>query len=82
MSTNCRQVLQVQSYTGNDILNATGLTQRQGNKAKEKLGHYTNRQLINIMKLVQRVEEGIKTGRIEDSVSVEYILAEIFGGNL
>ena len=72
--TNAKAVLQVQSCTSNDIAKSTGLTGFQIKLAKEKCGVYKNRELVNLMKLIQRVERGIKTGEIEDGLSVDYVL--------
>ena len=75
---NAKQVLQVQSYKGSDAEQETGLSSWQIRKARERGGVYSNRELINIMKVVQKIEEGIKTGKIEDEMSVEYLMEEIF----
>ena len=71
---NAKAVLQVQSCTSKDIAKSTGLTGFQIKLAKEKCGVYKNRELVNLMRLVQRVERGIKTGEIEDGMSIEYVL--------
>ena len=72
--TNAKAVLQVQSCASKDIAKSTGLTGFQIKLAKEKCGVYKNRELVNLMKLIQRVERGIKTGEIEDGLSVDYVL--------
>ena len=74
---NAKAVLQVQSCTSKDIAKSTGLTGFQIKLAKEKMGHYKNRELVDMMKLIQRVERGIKTGEIEDAMSIEYVLANV-----
>ena len=71
---NAKAVLQVQSCTSDNIAKTTGLTGFQIKCAKEKCGRYRNRELVDMMRLIQRVEKGIKTGEIEESVSIEYVL--------
>ena len=75
--SNAKSVLQVQSCTSKDIAKSTGLSGFQIKLAKEKMGHYKNRELVNMMKLIQKVERSIKTGEIEDSVSIEYVLVNV-----
>lgn len=74
LQSNAKAVLQVQSCASKDIAKTTGLTGYQILKAKEKCGHYLNRELVNMMRLIQNIERGIKTGEIEESISVEYVL--------
>lgn len=71
---NAKAVLQVQSCTSKDISKSTGLTGFQIKCAKEKCGRYKNRELVNMMRLIQNVEKGIKTGEIEEAISIEYVL--------
>ena len=71
---NAKVVLQVQSCASKDVAKSTGLTGFQIKLAKERCGVYKNRELVNLMKLIQRVERGIKTGEIEDGLSVDYVL--------
>ena len=75
--SNAKALLQVQSCTSKDIAKSTGLNGFQIKLAKEKIGHYKNRELVNMMKLIQKVERSIKTGEIEDSVSIEYVLVNV-----
>ncbi len=75
--SNTKQVLQVQACESSDIASSTGLTKWQVKCAKDKCGHYTNGELVNIMKLIQKIQKGIITGQIEDSISVEYLLVSI-----
>lgn len=75
--TNAKATLQVQSYKGNDIQKATGLNYYQVNNAKQHIGKRSNRELINIMKLCQKCQEGIVRGMMEEEFIVDYILGEI-----
>lgn len=74
---NTKQVLQVQSYTGSDIVKSTGMTAWQVKCAKERMGHYSVGELVYILRQIQRIQKGILIGQIEDSMSVEYLLAQI-----
>ena len=74
LQSNAKAVLQVQSCTSADIAKTTGLTGFQIKLAKERCGYYSNRELVNMMRLIQKTERGIKTGEIEESISIEYVL--------
>lgn len=73
---NMKQMLQVQSFQGKDICESTGLTPYQVKLCKEKQNKYTNGELVNFMRTLQKVEYGIKSGTIADAVSVRYVLAK------
>lgn len=75
--TNAKAVLQVQTYRGNDIGKATGLTSWQTINAKKHLNRYSESELIYIVRLVQKIECGIKTGRMEDEFAMQYLLTHI-----
>lgn len=74
---NVKQVLQVQSCQSKDISKTTGLTVWQVKCAKEKCGYYTVGDLVYFLKLIRKVEKGIKTGEIEESISVDYALVNM-----
>ena len=74
---NAKAVLQVQSYEGNNLSKSTGLTGWQIKNAKSHVNKYTDAELINMMKLIQKCESGIKTGKIEEQFVIEYILAKV-----
>ena len=71
---NAKQVLQVQACEGGDVCKATGLTSWQVKCAKEKCGHYSIDELMDLLRRIQFVQKGIITGRIEDEMSVEWLL--------
>ena len=75
--SNAKQVLQVQACDSKDIAGTTGLTAWQVKNAKEKCGHYSIGELVYMLKLIQRVEKGIKTGQIEEDNAMEYILVNV-----
>lgn len=70
---------QVQTYTGNgDIGKVTGLNNGMVWGCKKRVGYRSNRTLLYIMKLVHRIECGIKKGTMEDEISIDYLLAMLF----
>lgn len=74
---NAKALLQVQSYQGDNITKATGLTGWQIKQAKAHAGKYSESELIYIVQLIQKVESGIKTGRMEDEFAMQYLLTRI-----
>jgi len=74
---NAKQVLQVQTCESKDIEKTTGLQYWQIKNAKECCGVYSINNLIYIMKLIQSTERRIKTGEIEESIAVEYVVSNI-----
>lgn len=75
--TNTKQLLQVQSYNGNNLEKATGLTKWQINNARKHINVFSNRELINIMRLCSQCERDIKTGIVEEQDTMKYILSTI-----
>ena len=75
---NVKQLLQVQSYEGNNLSNATGLTDWQIRNAKKHIYRYTDKELIEIMQLIQSIDTNIKLGNIAEDISIEILLAQIF----
>lgn len=72
-----KQLLQVQTCESNDIEKTTGLAYWQIKNAKECIGRYSTNNLIYIMKLIQSTERKIKSGLIEESVAVDYVISNI-----
>ena len=74
---NAKAVLQVQSYDGNNLSQATGLTGWQIKNARSHVGKYSDEELIYILKLVNRIERGIKTGLMEENFAMQYLLTHV-----
>ena len=74
---NAKALLQVQTYKGNEITKATGLTGWQIKNVKSYVGRYSENELIYIVQLCQKLESGIKTGRIEEEFVMQYLLTHI-----
>ncbi len=77
MYNNFRTILLIQSCKSNDIEKTTGLTNGQVYYNKDKVGYYTIGELVNALKTIQKTEEGIKTGKIDEQISVDYVLCNI-----
>ena len=74
---NAKAVLQVQSYQGDNLSKSTGLNGWQIKNAKAHLHKYTDKELVNMLQLIQKCESGIKTGQIEEPMVMQYILAKV-----
>lgn len=73
-----KQLLQVQSYTGNNLSESTGLTPFQIKLASERKGYYSNGDLVYLMRKLREVEKGLKIGEIEEYVSIPYVLTSLW----
>ena len=76
-----KQTLQVQSV-GNvsretSVEEVTGLLWWQVKNARERIGKYSNRELVDLMRLVQRAEKDIKTGQIDEENAMDFILVNV-----
>lgn len=71
---NVKALLQVQSCHSQDISKVTGLSGWQIKNVIDKKGFYDNDELVNLLKIIQKVENGIKTGKIDEKLAVDYIL--------
>lgn len=74
---NFKNILLVQSAGGGDIAGKTGLTGWQIAQANEKKGRYTVAELVRALKIIRSVETGIKTGKIESQLALDYVLVSI-----
>lgn len=74
---NAKAVLQVQTYKGDNLSKATGLTGWQIKNAKPHVRKYSDKELIHMMQMIQKVESGIKTGQIEDEIAMPYLLVSV-----
>lgn len=74
---NAKAVLQVQECRRGDIAKTTGLSGWQIMNAKKVVGHYKFKELVKMLRKIEDVETGIKTGQIEEKFAVEYLLLEV-----
>jgi DNA polymerase III delta subunit len=65
-----KRLLQVQSCEVSNIAENTGLTQWEINLVKDFVGIYQTRELVEALRNIRDLEVGIKTGQIEEEVSV------------
>lgn len=72
-----KQVLQVQACESKDVSRITGLSPWQIKQSYSRVNRYSNAELINMLLLIRKVERGIKTGLIEEGMSVDYLLVHI-----
>ena len=75
--SNIRSMLLVQSAGGGDVSNRTGLTAWQIKIAREKGNHYSIGELVKGLRSIRETEKGIKTGAIDQSIALDYILASL-----
>lgn len=74
---NFKIILLIQSCKSNDICKTTGLKSNEVYFNKDKTGYYTIGELVRTLKIIQKTEEGIKTGKIDEENSIDYILCNI-----
>lgn len=74
---NIKTVLLIQSCKSNDICKTTGLQYYQVKYNKDKVNYYSAGELVHALKLIQKVESGIKTGEIDEQISLDYLLINI-----
>lgn len=74
---NTKNVLQVQACENSDVAKSTGLSNWDIKLAKEKLGYYDDDYLVYMLRQIQRVESGIKQGKLDEDVAMQYLLAII-----
>lgn len=70
-------LLVVATHGESGVEEKTGLTNWQIRKTKEMCGAYGIGEMMAAMRLLQSVEEGIKTGKIEATIAVDYVLINI-----
>lgn len=75
--TNFKTILLIQSCKSNDICKTTGLQYYQVKYNQDKLNYYTIGELVYTLKLIQKIESGIKTGKIDEQISIDYLIVNI-----
>ena len=74
---NAKAVLQVQSCESSDVTKSTGLSAWEIKNAKKHLKKYRIGELVEMLRLIQQVEAGIKKGTITEDFAVEYVLVNV-----
>ena len=75
--TNFRRVLQVQVCESKDICKATGLTPFEVKLARQTAGTWKSEDLVYFLKTLQKLEQGIKTGEIEESSAMDLLMVSM-----
>lgn len=78
---NVKAVLQVQSCMSSDVGKSTGLNYFQLTNAKKHLNKYSNRMLVQILRLCQQCQQDVVTGRIDEEFVIDYIVTSAFIGD-
>lgn len=68
-----KQLLQVQGCQSSDVSGSTGLSGWDIKRAKGRVHKYSNRELIDAMKLIRDTEKNIKSGGIEENMALDYL---------
>lgn len=69
-----KQVLQVLTFSGNDICKSTGLSMWQIKKAQKNLRTYSEQELERLLGRIQKCESGIKSGKYDSDTVIDYLL--------
>jgi DNA polymerase III delta subunit len=73
-----KTVLLIQCCEGSDVANITGLDSRQIYFNKKYINkYYSTSELVSAIKLLGKVVDDIKTGKIDDDIAVEFSLLHI-----
>ena len=74
LSTNLKQILQVQNCTATNISEHTGLSLYLTQLMLEYKDNYTEQELINLIKLCFELDTAIKIGKIEANDALDYLM--------
>lgn len=74
---NAKAVLQVQSCESSNVAKSTGLSAWEIKNATKHLKKYRIGELVEMLRLIQQVEAGIKKGTITEDFAVEYVLVSV-----
>jgi len=75
--TNFRRVLQYQVCDSPDVCGTTGLTAFEVKLAKSTAGVWTSADLVYFLKTLQRLEQAIKTGEVEEGSALDLLMVSI-----
>lgn len=64
--------------SNNPTTETTGLTPFLINLARKRYRFYKNAELVEVLKLIQRVDTAVKVGDIAEDICVDYLLVRIF----
>lgn len=72
-----KTILLIQCCEGKDVCNITGLDNRVVYANKKYINIYSTGELVNAVKLIEKVISGIKNGWIDESYAVRYTICNI-----
>lgn len=75
--TNFRRVLQVQACTTNDVCKTTGLSAWDVKLAQQTLGYWKISDLVFFLRTLQRLEQKIKNGEVEEGTALDLLMVLI-----
>ena len=75
--TNFKRVLQYQVAESRDICQETGLTPFDVKLAKQSAGAWKSEDLVYFLKTLQRLEQGIKQGEVEESSALDLMMVSL-----
>lgn len=71
---NIKRVLQVQACEDRDVCKVTGLSAWDVKLARQTAGAWGIGDLVFFLKALQAIEQGVKTGEVEDSEAIDYFM--------
>lgn len=74
---NCKAVFAIQECKGKDVAKVSGIDARHLYYARDKVNHYHSDDLVHAMRLIQGLQEGIITGKIEEQFVLDYLLVNV-----
>ena len=74
-----KQLLQIQGCKSDDISKTTGLSGWDIKRGKPRVGRYSILELVQSMYLIRDTEKDIKSGLIDDTMAMDYILVNMLG---
>ena len=72
-----KQLLQVQECDSGNISKTTGLSDWDIKRARSRFGRYSVTELRTSVRMIREVEKNIKSGLIEDTMALDYILVSM-----
>ena len=75
--TNIKRVLQVQICESRDVCKTTGLSAWDVKLARKTVGCWQSEDLVFFLKTLQRIEQGVKLGEIEEADALDYLMVSM-----
>jgi DNA polymerase III delta subunit len=75
--TNFKRVLQYQVAESGDVCGETGLSAFEVKLAKQSAGAWKSADLVYFLKTLQKIEQGIKQGEVEDEKALDLLMVQL-----